>query len=205
MPKLSQQEIEQMLERRRNHLRLATVDPEGWPSLVPLGFTYRDGTIYLTARAKNRWLANIRRDPRVCVSIDDLDYFRRKITVRGRAEIRFEPGQDDEWRDLRLPLRSDDWIGPTTLPDGTQEWSWSEAYTEMTHDEPRALVALELAASKVTTWRMPDVGEYLNENWSADYYHRPPKRFRITRLGSDPADWKVVEESTGAGSREGAG
>jgi nitroimidazol reductase NimA-like FMN-containing flavoprotein (pyridoxamine 5'-phosphate oxidase superfamily) len=194
MPKLSSAEIDEMLGRPRNHLRLATIAPDGWPALVPLGFTCRDRTIYLTARAKNRWLENIRRDPRVCVSIDDLDYYRRKITVKGTAEIRFEPGQDDEWRELRLPLRSDDWAGPRELPDGTYEWNWNEAYTEMTRDEPRALVALPLDGSTVTTWRMPGVGEYLNENWSAEYFHAPPRRFRISALGADPGDWRVVEE-----------
>jgi Pyridoxamine 5'-phosphate oxidase len=197
MPKLTQAEIDEMLGRSRNHLRLATINADGWPSVVPLGFTFRDGNIYLTARAKNRWLENIRRDPRVSVSIDDLDYFRRKITVKGTAKVLFEPGQDDEWRDLRLPLPAEDWTGPTTLPDGTVEWAWNEAYTEMTRDEPRALVALSLADSKVTTWRMPDVGEYLHETWKSEYHHRPPKRFKVKSLGPDPAAWRVVEEPVG--------
>lgn len=194
MPKLTVEEMDEMLSRDRNHCRLATVGADGWPSIVPLGCVCRDLTIYLTARAKVRWLENIRRDPRVCVSIDDFDYARKKITVKGTAEVRFEPGQDDEWRDLRLPLHSDAWTGPTALPDGREEWNWNEAYTLMTHDEPRALVGIPLDTAKVTSWRMPYVGEYLDEAWARGYFHDAPRRFKVSRLGDTPADWRVIAE-----------
>jgi hypothetical protein len=151
----------------------------------------------MTARARNRWLADIRRDPRITVSIDDFDYFRRKVIVRGVAQIRYEVGQDDEWRDLRLPLRSESWTGPQALPDGSVEWNWAEAYSVMTHDEPRALVSLPLEGSEVRSWRMPAVGEYLSETWSSSYHHAPPRRFRVSQLGPTADTWKVVEEPAG--------
>jgi nitroimidazol reductase NimA-like FMN-containing flavoprotein (pyridoxamine 5'-phosphate oxidase superfamily) len=194
VPKLSPEEIDELLSRDRAHCRLATLAADGWPSIVPLGFVCREQTIYLTARAKVRWLENLRRDPRVCVSIDDFDYARRKVTVKGRAEIRFEPGQDDQWRDLRLPLRSPAWDGPTVLPDGREEWNWNEAYTLMTRDEPRALVAIGLATATVTSWRMPYVGEYLDEAWARSYFREAPKRFKVSQLGDTPAEWRVIAE-----------
>jgi nitroimidazol reductase NimA-like FMN-containing flavoprotein (pyridoxamine 5'-phosphate oxidase superfamily) len=194
MPKLSPDEIEEMLGRPRGHLHLATISADGSPSVVPIGFTFRDRTIYLTARARNQWLADIRRDPRVSVSIDDFDYYRRKIIVKGEAKVVYEPGQDDEWRDLRLPLATDYWEGPREQPDGTVEWNWNEAYTAMTRDEPRALVGIPLEGSRVTSWRMPAVGEYLHEAWSSSYHHAPPRRFRVTQLGESPDQWRVVEE-----------
>ena len=202
MPKMTADEIEHMLSGRQGKtatptmiLRIATVSADGRPWIVPVGFAYRDRTLYTTARARTQWLENIRHDPNVAASIDDDDAEACKITVRGRAQIVYEPGQDDDaWRDLRVPLRDDSWSGSTLLPDGTEEWNWAEAYHEMTWDEPRALVALPLDGAEVTSWRMPRVGEYLDEVWSRRYFHTTPRRFRITQLGDAPAEWRVIAE-----------
>ncbi len=189
MPKLSTEEIEGVLSGGRagdgaqnGLLRIGTIGEDGWPSVVPVGFAYQDRTIYITARERDIWLANLRRDPRCCISVDDNDYFRRKVTIKGTAEIRFEPGQDDEWRDLRRPIRSPDWRGATVLPDGREEWLWAEAYSNMTWDEPRALVAIDVAKSRVTSWRMPAVGEYLHQAWSASYFQGPVRKFVVTEI-----------------------
>jgi Pyridoxamine 5'-phosphate oxidase len=200
MPKLTDAEIEDVLGRRRGkivpttNLHIATVTPDGWPWSVPVGFLYRDRTIYMTARAKTKWLENIRHDSRVHLTIDDDDYERRKVTIRGHAKIAYEPGQDDQWRDLRLPLRNEFWTGPKKLPDGSEEWFWGEAYTIMTWDEPRALVAVPLEGSHITSWRMPIVGEYLDEAWSRSYFHQAPKRFKVSQLGDTPDRWRVIAE-----------
>ena len=194
LPKLTTEEIDAQLEQG-GIVRLATIAADGWPSVVPLGFVYRDRKVLLTARARVRWLADIRRDPRVCATIDRNEYPLRKVTIKGRAEIVYEPGDDDEWRDLRLPLRTEDWTGPTRLPDGSEEWNWSEAYTVMTHDEPRALVAIPIDGSELTSWRMPLVGEYLEQNWAGRYFHARPRRSRVTRIGPTPDMWRVVAET----------
>lgn len=193
MPKLSDEEIHELLTQR-HHLRLATIGEDDLPSLVPLGFAYRDGTIYLTARERVEWLANIRRNPKVAASIDDTDYARKKLTIRGPARIVHEPGEDDEWRDLRLPLRDGSWPGPRKLADGREEWLWAEAYTEMTWNEPRALVAIALADARVTSWRMPYVGEPLDSAWSPRYFREEPRRFVVSELGPTRETWKVVTE-----------
>jgi nitroimidazol reductase NimA-like FMN-containing flavoprotein (pyridoxamine 5'-phosphate oxidase superfamily) len=198
MPKLTSEETEQMLSRGRGILRLGTIRPDGAPVVVPLRFTYRDRTVYLTARARAKWLEDIRRDPRVCVSIDDTDYERKKVTIRSKARVVYEPGEDDKWRDLRLPLRRSSWTGPTRLATGEEEWIFDEAYTEMTWNEPRALVGIALDDSKVTTWRLPRVGEYVHEAWSGGYFEgEAPRRFRVSQLGSnpdEPDDWRVIAE-----------
>jgi nitroimidazol reductase NimA-like FMN-containing flavoprotein (pyridoxamine 5'-phosphate oxidase superfamily) len=198
MPKLTADEIEDILTRPIGYVRLATIRPDGGPSIVPLAFAYRDRTIYLTARSKVKWLADIRDNPKVCLSIDDIDYERKKITVRGEARVQHEPGEDDLWRDLRLPLRSESWTGPTQNDDGGEEWDWNEAYTEMTWNEPRALVAIPLDEASVTSWRMPRVGELLDEAWASGYYTDKPRRFRVAQLGRSRADWRVIAEDAGS-------
>ena len=116
------------------------------------------------------------------------------MTVRGRAEVLFEPGRDDEWRDLRLPLPDAGVTGP--LPrctDGTQEWRYDEAYRMMTHDEPRALVAVPVDGSRVTPGAMPVLGEYLDGSWAPRYYRDTPPRFVVSQVGRALRDVRVVE------------
>ncbi len=194
MPKLSRDEIEHLLSHS-GLLRIATISADGSPLVVPVGYLYRDGELLMTARQKVAWLDDIRRDPRVCITIDDGRYPLPKITVRGDAEIRHEPGEDDLWRDRRLPLDAPEPPVPDSVSDdGTQHWSYPAAYHAMTRDEPRALVAVNLARSAVTSWRMPVVGEYLDGSWAERYYTDTPRRFRVTMVGKSLADVKVVAE-----------
>ena len=188
MPKMSDDEIERLLTRT-GLVRIGTISGDGSPLVVPVGYLYRDGQILMTARAKVAWLEGIRRDPRVCLTIDDGRYPLPKVTVKGTAEIRHEPGEDDLWRDRRLPLTPPD----PPDPDAT-EWSYQAAYHAMTGDEPRALLAVDLAKASVTSWRMPVVGEYLSGSWAARYFQSEPRRFRVVAIGKSLDDVKVVPE-----------
>lgn len=189
MPKLNDGELEQLLTRN-GLLRIATVGEDGWPLVVPVGYLYRDSEIMITAREKVTWLADIRRDPRVCITIDDGRYPLPKVTIKGIAEIRHEPGDDDLWRDRRLPLDAPE--PPAPGSDGV--WTYPAAYHAMTGHEPRALVVVNLAASTVTSWRMPIVGETLAGSWANRYYREEPMRFRVIEIGKTLTDVKVVPE-----------
>ena len=104
----------------------------------------------------------------MCLSIDSSRYPLAKVTVRGEATIVYEPGDDDHWRDRRVPLPTSDRSGPIVVrPDGAEEWALDEAYRQMTWDEPRALVAVDLDRSTVTSWRMPVVGEPASQVWAS--------------------------------------
>src|ERR1051325_6920934 len=111
MPRLRADEMERHLHRN-GIVHLAVVTDDGSPLVVPLGYVYRDRQILLTARESVSWLEHIRRDPRVCLSIDSPRYPLAKVTVRGVAEIVFEPGEDDRWRDRRVPLPTSEQRGP---------------------------------------------------------------------------------------------
>ncbi|MCU1345445.1 MAG: hypothetical protein JWL70_1711, partial [Acidimicrobiia bacterium] len=192
MPKLSNDEIVDVLSRG-GLVRIATNGADGFPLLVPVAYLYRDRRLLLTARAKVAWLTNIRRDPRVCLCVDEARYPLRKVTITGNAEILFEPGQDDAWRDLRLPLAD----GTTTAPADDHpgaEWSYDAAYRLITSDEPRALVSVPLNGSAVTSWRLPEVGEYVDSSWAPRYYDQTPRRFRVITSGSRMSDVRVVAE-----------
>lgn len=161
MPRLTANEIDGFLGERGHLLRVATVDEDGYPSVVPIWFV-RDGEdLLFTPRGPSVFLANIRRDPRVGLSIDEDPLPYRKLTVRGTARIVHEPGNDDAWRDL---YRS---IAKRYIEDDA-----ADSYVDNTIDQPRALIAVSMTAagSRTTTWRMPVGDEDGTGIWHRRYF-----------------------------------
>jgi hypothetical protein len=107
------------------------------------------------------FLADIRRDPRVGLSIDEDPLPYRKVTIRGTARILHEPGNDDEWRDLYRSIAK-----------RYVDAEAADAYVDNTIDQPRALVAVAMTGSdvKMTTWRMPVDDEAGTGIWARRYY-----------------------------------
>jgi PPOX class probable F420-dependent enzyme len=159
MPKLSDQEMWDFLDERGHLLRLATIDDDGMPRLVPVWFTGRDGSILFTPRAESVFLANLRRDPRIALSVDEDPLPYRKVSVQGRAEIVYDVGNDDEWRDVYRE------IACRYIDDDA-----ADRYLAATDDQPRALVSVDLTAARVSTWRMPVDDEPGKGIWARRYY-----------------------------------
>lgn len=159
MPKMNDVELTAFLDEREHLLRLATVDSDGMPRVVPVWFTHRDGNVLFTPRAESVFLANLRRDPRIGLSIDEDPLPYRKVSVQGSAEILHEVGDDDVWRDVyrEIACRYIDAEG-------------ADRYLAATIDQPRALIGVNLAGAKVTTWRMPIDGEAGTGIWAGRYY-----------------------------------
>jgi PPOX class probable F420-dependent enzyme len=159
MPKLSQNEINEFLAERGHLARIATVQPDGAPSVVPVWFIHEDGKILITPRKHSAFLANLRADPRVAITIDEDAGRYRKVLLEGKAAILFEVGQDRQWDDIyrRIAIRY--------IDEGSADYYLSE-----TRDQPRALIGLEIAKAKVTTWRMPSENEPYTGIWARRYY-----------------------------------
>jgi PPOX class probable F420-dependent enzyme len=159
MPKLTSAEVDAFLNERGHLARIATVRPDGAPHVVPVWFICEDGRVLITPRARSAFLANLAREPRIAVTIDEAALPYRKVLIEGRAEIVHHPGEDDIWRDLyrRIARRYVDDAG-------------AEHYVQETIDQPRALIALDLARARVTTWRMPVEGEPFTGIWAKRYY-----------------------------------
>jgi PPOX class probable F420-dependent enzyme len=139
--------------------RIGTVTDDGAPSVVPVWFLFRDERVLVTPRARSAWWAHLRRDPRICVSIDEDSLPYRKVTVRGTVEVVHEPGEDDIWRETYRAMATR-YVGDAA----------ADAYLEATIDEPRALLAVDLTTAEVTTWRMPVRGEDPTGIWADRYY-----------------------------------
>ena len=64
---------------------LATVSPDGWPHTVPLWVgTHGDQVVFLTG-PRSRKAHNLRRDPRVALSLAPADNPFQPVIVRGRV------------------------------------------------------------------------------------------------------------------------
>ena len=159
MPKMSDDEVRTFLGEPGHLVRIGTVDADGMPRVVPTWFVLVDGEVLFTPRGPAAFLANIRRDARIGLSIDEDPLPYRKVTVQGRARIVHEPGHDEVWRDLYRT------IAKRYVPAER-----ADAYVDGTIDQPRALIAVPLAGSVVTTWRMPLDDEDQTGIWHRRYF-----------------------------------
>lgn len=102
------------LFEKKSFAHLATLMPDGGPQVTPVWCEYKDGYIRVNSAVGRQKDQNIRRDPRVSVSIQDPDNPYRYLEVRGTAEI-VEEGAEEHIDALagkylgldRYPLRTE--------------------------------------------------------------------------------------------------
>ena len=159
MPTMSDAERDVFLTAPGILMRIGTVCDAGRPLVTPIWFIFEEEAIWFTPRENSVWFANLRRDPRTCVVIDEQDLPYRKVLVEGEAELVHDIGVDDMWRDRyrRIACRY--------VPDEA-----AEDYIQATIDQPRGLYRLSLASANVRTWRMPVDDEDQAGIWHQRYY-----------------------------------
>jgi PPOX class probable F420-dependent enzyme len=76
-----------------NKAALATIDKDGFPHVVAMGFLAKDGAIYMTSYAKAQKVLNIRRNPKVAVMVESGKNYGdfRGVLLRGVCEIIEDP------------------------------------------------------------------------------------------------------------------
>lgn len=161
MPGLTRDDVESFLNEPGHMLRLATLDADGMPRVVPIWYVYDEGMIKFTPRARSVFLDNLLRDPRCAMTIDEADLPYRKVALQGRVQLLYPTGQDDAWRDLYR-----------TIAKRYVEPEAADNYVDNTIDQPRALLGLPLYAegTKRVTWRMPVADEDPTGIWHRRYY-----------------------------------
>lgn len=89
---MTDEEIAAYLERRRT-ATMATIGATGHPHLVAMWYTVIDGDIWFETKARSQKAVNLRRDPRITVSVEDgLTYDSlRGVAIEGTAEIVEDP------------------------------------------------------------------------------------------------------------------
>lgn len=121
--------------------RLATVDEEGWPYVVPVWHEWSDGRFWVIGREKSRWARHLVAEPRCAVTVDEYGT-QRKVIAQCWAETVEEPNVGGEWVPIaeRMSLRYLGEHGPE--------------YLEPTLEFPRWLFAL--VPRRVWTWQGND-------------------------------------------------
>jgi len=81
---------------------LATLDPAGFPRVIPIWFLWEDGVFYLSSGPQSRHVQDLVRDPRagLCITVEESQTetgYRpfRQIMVRGLAHVL--PDTDASW------------------------------------------------------------------------------------------------------------
>jgi nitroimidazol reductase NimA-like FMN-containing flavoprotein (pyridoxamine 5'-phosphate oxidase superfamily) len=161
VPKLTDAELAEFLDEREHLARIGTVDADGFPRVLPLWFIRHGRRLLFTPRSRAEIWHNIRRDPRLGISVDESTQPYRKLTVQAVCEIVHAPGEDESWRDLYRSITRR----------YTVDW-FADEYVDGTDDQPRALCAVDLDAptTRIATWRMPVSGEDRRGVWAKRYF-----------------------------------
>jgi len=83
------------LPGERGHLaRIATVRADGTLGVVPVWFIFEGDKVLITPRKHSAFLANVLREPRVAITIDEDQGRYRKVLLEGRADVLHNVGED---------------------------------------------------------------------------------------------------------------
>jgi PPOX class probable F420-dependent enzyme len=99
MPARMSKEARERFLRRRHVAVLVTLGDGGGPVSTPIWYLFRDGVFYLRTSDTAEKTANIRRDPRVSICVQDERAPYKAVVVRGTAVV--APAAD--WLSRELP------------------------------------------------------------------------------------------------------
>jgi PPOX class probable F420-dependent enzyme len=90
--KMSDEEIDEFLNGRRS-MSCATIGADGRIHLVAMWYGFLDGCVALETKAKSQKIANLRRDPRMTVLVEDGETYEtlRGVELVGTVEIIEDP------------------------------------------------------------------------------------------------------------------
>jgi len=91
--KLTEEEIDTLLDSRPGWAALSTIDEDGFPHTVPLGYFRLGRDIVMGVRDGTHKVANVERNPKVSVMLEDGSTMRdiRGVVFQGDARIVREP------------------------------------------------------------------------------------------------------------------
>ncbi len=90
---LTDSDIALFLGKNLGHL--ATLMPDGSPHVAPVWIDYVDGFIVVNTAEGRVKTENMRRDPRVAISVHDQENIYRMVAVRGRVVEMTHDGADE--------------------------------------------------------------------------------------------------------------
>jgi PPOX class probable F420-dependent enzyme len=151
--RLTQQELDAFL-RQPYLARLATVQEDGSPYIVPVWHVYDGEALYIVAREKSQYVAHIQREPRVALSIVE----GAQVLIQGTAGIIEGPVVGGKWVEIAFSMAR------------RYGGADGETYLKGTLDRPRYLIRVSL--DKVISWT--------GEGWHPRYLNQQTAHQDIT-------------------------
>lgn len=95
---MTDEEIATFLQQSRT-ATMATIGSSGMPHLVAMWYGVIDGVIYFETKAKSQKVVNLRRDPRIVVSVEAGDSYDqlRGVSIEGTTTIIDDTTADEYW------------------------------------------------------------------------------------------------------------
>jgi hypothetical protein len=133
--------------------RLACLEPDGHPYVVPVWFHYADGGFYIVARERSVWARYLERDGRVSLSIDGgANHPNARVLVKGIAETIETPNVGGRWVDIARAMA----VRYAGRDKGL-------AYLEASLNEPRWLFFVR--PLRITDWNGGWAKKYKHSDW----------------------------------------
>ncbi len=104
MPEMTDAERRKFLLEGTKTGKLATVRKDGSPHVVPVWYDLDGDSLVFTTGAETVKGRNMKRDPRVCIAVDDQTPPYSFVTIEGTAELSEDPGELYHWA-VRIALR----------------------------------------------------------------------------------------------------
>lgn len=145
--RMTEAELAAFLEERRT-LIVATNGRDGWPHLVPLWFTVRDGEPWAWTYARSQKVRNLERDPRATWQVEaGTSYERlRGVMVKARVELH----RDVETVEAFGVELFERYTGADPLPDAVVDMIRAQA--------PKRVALQFVAAEPPVTWDHAKLG-----------------------------------------------
>src|SRR5437868_9662254 len=97
MPKMTQDECKRFLAEGARTAKLGTTRKDGSPHVVPVWYEIDGETLVFTTWHASVKALNMRRDPRVCICIDDETPPFNYVRIEGRAEMSSDAEELKNW------------------------------------------------------------------------------------------------------------
>lgn len=105
--RMTEEEINAYLDSTPAWIILSTIDHDGFPHSVPLGYFRLGDEIYVNGHPHSRRVKNIERNPHVCLLLESgVAADRKGVLIQGEATIIREPAEV-----LRLSREMARWFG----------------------------------------------------------------------------------------------
>ena len=137
--KMTPEERYKFLTEKARTMMLCTIDKDGFPHAVAMGYMVKDGCVYMTSFKKAQKVLNARRNPKVAVMVETGTAYNelKGVMIRGRCEVIDDP--DEVWTIMREIRAFQE--GGTPAPAST-----------VVQARAKKRAVLKITPEKVTSW-----------------------------------------------------